>query len=224
MMTPAYLMKEAVISNDNVSIAGWKKSRISNHDEAQEWISDDDISSDVIIISNSVDGLAMIKPVGTSSKRNQQTATVIIASCCNSRKLQEIQTRSNQSQAAMYQSQATVYPVAGYSVLHIQSTGNPDTKKLKEITRRSNSVDGLAMIKPAGTSSKRNQQTATVIIASCCTSRKLQEIQTRSNQSQAEMYQSQATVYPVAGYSVLHIQSTGNPDTKNLKEITRRSS
>ncbi|KZT76980.1 hypothetical protein F511_45996 [Dorcoceras hygrometricum] len=31
------------------------------------------------------------------------------------------------------QSQATVHPVAGYSALHIQSTGNPDAKKLRRI-------------------------------------------------------------------------------------------
>ncbi|KZV35562.1 zinc finger CCCH domain-containing protein 55-like [Dorcoceras hygrometricum] len=32
MMTSAYLLEKAVISNDDVSIADWKKSRISNHD------------------------------------------------------------------------------------------------------------------------------------------------------------------------------------------------
>ncbi|KZV20065.1 hypothetical protein F511_19833 [Dorcoceras hygrometricum] len=32
MMTSAFLLEEAVISNDGVSIADWKKSRISNYD------------------------------------------------------------------------------------------------------------------------------------------------------------------------------------------------
>ncbi|KZV20974.1 hypothetical protein F511_38617 [Dorcoceras hygrometricum] len=48
----------------------------------KSWISDDDISSDVITISSElqyIQSLATVEPVdGTSSKRNQQIATVIM--------------------------------------------------------------------------------------------------------------------------------------------------
>ncbi|KZV49941.1 hypothetical protein F511_40054 [Dorcoceras hygrometricum] len=54
-MTSAYLLEKAMISNDDVSIADWKKSRISNHDVSisleEAMSSDDDISSDIITIS-----------------------------------------------------------------------------------------------------------------------------------------------------------------------------
>ncbi|KZV40180.1 hypothetical protein F511_38778 [Dorcoceras hygrometricum] len=40
----------------------------------------------------------------------------------------------------MYQSQATVHPVAGYSVLHIQSTKNPDAGKADEVKRIANQM------------------------------------------------------------------------------------
>ncbi|KZV55477.1 hypothetical protein F511_15259 [Dorcoceras hygrometricum] len=78
MMTSAYLLEEAVISNDDVSIADWKKSRISNYDLVSAMMtsaclleeamsskddvsnisrqlsgnSNDDVSSDVITISS----------------------------------------------------------------------------------------------------------------------------------------------------------------------------
>ncbi|KZV21089.1 hypothetical protein F511_19904 [Dorcoceras hygrometricum] len=37
------------------------------------------------------------------------------------------------------------------------------------------------------------------------------------------MYQSRATVDPVAGYSALHIQSTGKPDAKNPDAVFEES-
>ncbi|KZV45749.1 hypothetical protein F511_41160 [Dorcoceras hygrometricum] len=76
----------------------------------KSWISDDDVSSDVITINK--------KPAGSYSSLF-------------------IQSQALQDQRLDNQSQATVYPVAGYSALHIQSTGKPDAKKLKEISNRS---------------------------------------------------------------------------------------
>ncbi|KZV52464.1 S-adenosyl-L-methionine-dependent methyltransferase-like protein [Dorcoceras hygrometricum] len=96
----------------------------------KSWISDDDVSSDVITINSSVDGFC---------KGNQQSQAF------------HDQRIDNQLQAFLHQlvkqSQATVYPVAGYSVLHIQSTGNPDAGK----------ADVVKSFKPVDKESRRKE-------------------------------------------------------------------
>ncbi|KZV46026.1 hypothetical protein F511_27795 [Dorcoceras hygrometricum] len=77
-----------------------------------------------------------------SSLYNQTQPTVIQSQALQDQRLDNqlqahLHQLVNQSLAhldhqLMYQSQATVYPVAGYSVLHNQSTKNPDAKKRKK--------------------------------------------------------------------------------------------
>ncbi|KZV50233.1 hypothetical protein F511_03187 [Dorcoceras hygrometricum] len=86
-------MMTSAISADNKMISSSDVSRISR------WISDDDVSSDVITISSDV-----ITISSTSSKGNQQVATV---------KLKENQPLLIKDKN---QTQATVHPDESYSV------------------------------------------------------------------------------------------------------------
>ncbi|KZV13706.1 folate transporter 1, chloroplastic [Dorcoceras hygrometricum] len=136
-MTSACLLDEAMNSNDDVSNDVITIS--SCEEKRKSWISDDEVSSDVITISsceekrkswisdddvsNSADGFC--------DGNNQQIATVV---CSSSRKLQYIQ------------SQDTVYPIAGYNVLHIQSTGNSDAGKA-DVAKSCKPVDKESKLK-----------------------------------------------------------------------------
>ncbi|KZV23450.1 hypothetical protein F511_08645 [Dorcoceras hygrometricum] len=89
----------------------------------KSWINDDDVSSDVITFSNSADGFC--------DDDNQQRKD----------KVNPDESYSTTSHWVI-QSQATMYPVVGYSVLHIQSTGNPDASYSDSVASTSRPTSG----------------------------------------------------------------------------------
>ncbi|KZV38399.1 hypothetical protein F511_22169 [Dorcoceras hygrometricum] len=94
----------------------------------KSWISDDDVSSDVITISSELQynqSMTQAKMYQSQALQDQRLDNQLKA-CLRQLVNQSLAHLDHQ---LMYQSQATVYPVAGYSVLYIQSTGNPDAGK-----------------------------------------------------------------------------------------------
>ncbi|KZV58338.1 hypothetical protein F511_34167 [Dorcoceras hygrometricum] len=138
----------------------------------KSWIIDDEVSNDVSYQQRATVQPAVVTSYSAPSRRLQRVAT----------SRQRIQSR------------ATMDLVAGYSALHIQSTGNLDAKKLQRI-------EPVAIEE-------------TIIASYSAPSRRLQRVATSR-----QRIQSRATMDLVAGYNALHIQSIGNLDAKKLRRI-----
>ncbi|KZV35839.1 intron-binding protein aquarius [Dorcoceras hygrometricum] len=143
MMTSAISQLSGISDDDVISDVITISSELSG-------ISDDCVSSDVITISSWIrrsakqkmqPAVASIHQLQEAISWKQTRATVQPVDGKPADSYSDLHHLVNQSlahldhqlmyqsQATVYQSQATVYQVAGYSVLHIQSTGNPDAGK-----------------------------------------------------------------------------------------------
>ncbi|KZV42431.1 hypothetical protein F511_12657 [Dorcoceras hygrometricum] len=148
-MKSACLLEEAMSSDDDISsdVITISKELVSATMKSaclleEAMSSDDDISSDVITIST-----FCLRAKGSVDGFNEEP----VAGKTHVSQAFHDQRLDNQLQAYLHQlvnqSQATVYPVAGYSVLHIQSIGNSDAGK----------ADVVKSCKPVDKESRRKE-------------------------------------------------------------------
>ncbi|KZV51687.1 hypothetical protein F511_30100 [Dorcoceras hygrometricum] len=144
MMTSAYLLEEAMSSNNDVNIADWKISRISNDDvsmstggsyEQQRWRQHQDTEHSAV---------AQRREVADEDRTSIMTSAV------------------TSSQSVVSYSRTSRW----YLKIAIAKRCRLDKWIRQRFAFALRFSRWFAMIKPAGTSSKRNQQEATVIITS----------------------------------------------------------